>query len=163
MAPRPVPVMCEQLPLTEGIFRDEITKTKAPEMAMRVRALRFFFTVFRRVKKPASRKGRQITPQAMQKAGGRYPSMMCMAEAAGRIPRLRARPAAMAVSFFCGFVRLLICIKHSFPSPVSFRPAIKKASSIYRFSDGPQAALRAALRLVKPRNNGISLRNGQVF
>ena len=35
MAPRPVPVMCEQLPVTEGIFRDEITKTKAPEMAMR--------------------------------------------------------------------------------------------------------------------------------
>lgn len=36
MAPRPVPVMCEQLPEPEGIFSEEMTKMNAPDMASSV-------------------------------------------------------------------------------------------------------------------------------
>ena len=71
MAPSPVPVMWEQLPVTEGIFREEITKIKAPDMASSMSAFRFSCTVLRIEKKPASTKGRHKTPQAMQKPPGR--------------------------------------------------------------------------------------------
>ena len=41
IAPRPVPVIWEQLPVTEGIFRDDSTNTKAPAIAISVMDLRF--------------------------------------------------------------------------------------------------------------------------
>ena len=66
MAPSPVPVMWEQLPVTEGIFRDEITKMKAPDMASSVTALRFSDSVLRMDRKPAARKGRHKIPHAIQ-------------------------------------------------------------------------------------------------
>ena len=71
IAPRPVPVMWEQLPVTEGIFKEEITKMNAPDMARRTSAFRLDASVRRIEKKPAKRKGRQITPQAMQEPPGR--------------------------------------------------------------------------------------------
>ena len=46
IAPSPVPVICEQLPVTDGIFNDESTKMNAPAMARRVMDLRFAETVF---------------------------------------------------------------------------------------------------------------------
>jgi len=57
--------MWEQLPLTDGILREEITKTKAPDMARRVSALLFSCRTLRIEKNPARRNGRQISPQAM--------------------------------------------------------------------------------------------------
>ena len=36
IAPRPVPVMCEHEPVTDGILSDEITKMNAPAMAISV-------------------------------------------------------------------------------------------------------------------------------
>ena len=71
MAPRPVPVMWEQLPVTEGIFSDEITKMKAPAMARSVMDLLLPVKVFLIEKKPAAKKGIQITPHAMQYPTGR--------------------------------------------------------------------------------------------
>jgi hypothetical protein len=41
IAPRPVPVGWEQLPVTEGNFREESTKTKAPATARRGSVSRF--------------------------------------------------------------------------------------------------------------------------
>ena len=73
--------MWEQLPVTDGILRDEITKTKAPDMASRIRVVRFRVSFPREIM-PAARTGRHKAPQAMQRAGGRYPSMICMADAA---------------------------------------------------------------------------------
>ena len=109
IAPRPVPVMWELLPLTEGIFREEITKMKAPDMARSVSARRLAFSVLRMEKNPASKNGMQTTPQAMQKRTGRDAlSQSCMALAAGRMPRHSARAAAAVTSFFCLFVMMTL-------------------------------------------------------
>ena len=71
IAPRPVPVIWEQLPVTDGIFKEEITNTKAPDIARIVRALLFSLKVFRMEKNPAITKGTQITPHAIQNVAGR--------------------------------------------------------------------------------------------
>ena len=78
MAARPVPVMWLQLPVTDGSLSDEITKINAPDIASS-RALRCACTVRRSRTTPAARNGRHSAPHAAQYAGGRYPSMMCMA------------------------------------------------------------------------------------
>ena len=44
MAPRPTPVGCEQLPVTDGIFREESTKQKPPAPPRRSIVLRFSWT-----------------------------------------------------------------------------------------------------------------------
>ena len=66
IAPMPVPVIWEQLPVTDGILREEITKMNAPLMARIMRDLRLLLRVLRIEKKPATRKGTQTAPQAMQ-------------------------------------------------------------------------------------------------
>ena len=71
MAARPVPVIWLQLPVTEGIFREEITKTNAPAIARSSMAFRCSFAMRRMENTPATRNGRQITPQITQKEGGR--------------------------------------------------------------------------------------------
>ena len=71
IAPSPVPVMWEQLPVTDGIFSDEITKINAPDMAIRTRFLLFSFTLFRSEINPAIRNGRQTAPHATQYPAGR--------------------------------------------------------------------------------------------
>ena len=58
--------MWEQLPVTDGIFSDEITKINAPDIAISVRFLRFVFILFFREIKPAARNGRQTIPHATQ-------------------------------------------------------------------------------------------------
>ena len=92
--------MWEQLPVTEGIFSEEITKIKAPDMASRISALRFSCMVFRMEKKPDSKKGRHKRPQAMQKPPGRYPSIMCMAFAWGAAAKDKANMPDRATSSF---------------------------------------------------------------
>ena len=71
IAPSPVPVICEQLPVTDGIFSDEITKIKAPAMAISVMLLLFSLTLFLSEMNPAIRNGRQMTPHATQYPAGR--------------------------------------------------------------------------------------------
>ena len=63
IAARPVPVIWEQLPVTEGIFSEEITKMNAPEMAMMEMALGCSATVFFRDLKPRYQKGRHTANQ----------------------------------------------------------------------------------------------------
>ena len=83
IAPRPVPVIWEQLPVTDGILRDEITKTKAPVIAKRVMVLLSLATILRIFIKPITRKGIQIRSQETHHPKGRYPSMTCMAFVTG--------------------------------------------------------------------------------
>ena len=54
IAPRPVPVIWEQLPVTDGIFKDESTNTKAPVKASTVRVLLSFPSTFLIFIKPVS-------------------------------------------------------------------------------------------------------------
>ena len=63
--------MWEQLPVTEGILSDEITKINAPAMAISVMFLLFSFTLFFNEINPAIRNGRQTTPHATQQPAGR--------------------------------------------------------------------------------------------
>lgn len=60
-----------QLPVTEGIFREEITKTKAPAMAKSSMAFCRSLAMRRIEITPAARTGRQTAPQSTQKEGGR--------------------------------------------------------------------------------------------
>ena len=71
IAPRPVPVMCEQLPVTDGILSEDRTKAYAPTMAWIMISFRFPESVFFMEKKPAIKNGTQTTPQAMQNLAGR--------------------------------------------------------------------------------------------
>ena len=66
IAPRPVPVIWEQLPVTEGIFKDEMTKINAPDMARSVRARLFSSNVFLSFINPVTRNGRHKMPHATQ-------------------------------------------------------------------------------------------------
>ena len=90
IAPRPVPVIWEQLPVTEGIFRDDSTNTKAPAIAISVMDLRFSCTLLFSDRNPNTKNGRQTMPHAIQNAGGRYPSIICMAFAVGATARIAA-------------------------------------------------------------------------
>ena len=71
IAPSPVPVMWEQLPVTEGIFNEEITKMNAPDIASSVMERLSACRRFLMEKKPISRNGRQRTPHATQYPAGR--------------------------------------------------------------------------------------------
>ena len=66
IAPSPVPVGCEQLPVTEGIFSDERMKTKAPASARSIFVLLFFFACFCILIPPAIRNGIHTTPHIIQ-------------------------------------------------------------------------------------------------
>ena len=85
-------------------------------MARRVMARRFSRIVFWMEKKPARRKGRQISPQATQNPAGRAPSMMCMAEAGKETPRAAAGRAARRICVFLVFV--IVNSFHSLCAPI---------------------------------------------
>ena len=87
MAERPVPVMWLQLPVTEGIFREEITKINAPDIASKIMVWGFSMEMCFKVINPCAAKGRQITPHRIQCTRGRYPSIMCMAETSSVSPK----------------------------------------------------------------------------
>lgn len=111
IAPSPVPVIWEQLPVTDGIFKDEITKINAPDMAISVIVFRFSFTLFFREINPAARNGRQIMPHVTQNATGRYPYIMCIAFATGAVAnRIVNATVALrnAFSFFVILSSLLL-------------------------------------------------------
>ncbi|EDR97910.1 hypothetical protein ANACAC_01533 [Anaerostipes caccae L1-92] len=92
--------MWEQLPVTEGIFKEEITKMNAPDIASIVISRRSLLTVFLMEKNPAAKNGRLRTPQAIQNRGGRYPSMMCMALAVRPKPKMTAAANAAVTMIF---------------------------------------------------------------
>lgn len=100
IAPSPVPVIWEQLPVTDGIFKDEITNTKAPAIARSVMFFRFSFNFFSMEKNPLSKNGIQITPHPIQNFSGRNPSIICMAFTCGTIPNATAKAALNTISFF---------------------------------------------------------------
>jgi len=79
MAPSPTPVGCEQLPVTEGIFKAESTKAKAPAKPNSIFTSGRWLIVLRMEKKPATRKGKVTAPQRTAHGRGKKPSMMCMA------------------------------------------------------------------------------------
>ncbi len=65
MAPRPTPVGCEQLPVTDGIFNADKTKTKAPHKANSTKFLRetetfFLIEITPNIKTPAPAGQRQF-------------------------------------------------------------------------------------------------------
>jgi hypothetical protein len=65
IAERPVPVMWLQLPVTDGIFNEEITKINAPDIERSINARLFSLTVLRKRMKPMTKNGMQTTPQAI--------------------------------------------------------------------------------------------------
>ena len=101
IAPRPVPVIWEQLPVTDGIFKDESTNTKAPVKASTVRALLSFPSIFLIFMKPITKNGTQITPHKIQYFTGRNPSMMCIALETGAIVKSIKNTLARIARFFC--------------------------------------------------------------
>src|SRR5699024_6154668 len=98
------PAVCEHAPVTDGIVSDEITRIIAPAMATGVIARRSCATVRLMEKYPASRKGSASTPHKTHMDGGKKPSMMCIAPAAGNAPHKSAAHAVRRTSFFCLFV-----------------------------------------------------------
>ena len=71
IAASPVPVICEQDPVTEGILSEERTKTNAPDIAISVIVLLSLLTVFLIDRYPAIKKGNEIRPQATQYPTGK--------------------------------------------------------------------------------------------
>lgn len=71
MAPSPVPVGCEQDPVTEGIFKAESTKAKAPEAASVIRASGRSATIWRMRRAPITTKGAEAIYQPRHWAAGR--------------------------------------------------------------------------------------------
>src|SRR5512136_2028522 len=78
MAERPVPVGWEQLPVTEGSFRDERMKMKPPVTPSRGSASRSASITFFRCHTPYARQGKATSHQTMHHCQGRNPSMICM-------------------------------------------------------------------------------------
>jgi hypothetical protein len=71
IAASPVPVIWLQLPVTEGIFNDEITKIKAPDIAKSIKA-RLFSVIMPLIRRrPMIKNGMQSAAQAMQYSRGK--------------------------------------------------------------------------------------------
>lgn len=79
--PSPTPVGCEQLPVTDGIFKADRTNAKAPERPNIIFVSGFASTVFRMERNPSTIKGIEITHQKIAHSIGKKPSMICMAKA----------------------------------------------------------------------------------
>ena len=115
IAPRPVPVMWEQLPVTDGIFRDEITNTKAPVIARSVIAFLSLATILRIPIKPNTKNGIQTTYQKTRHPSGRYPSITCMALDTGAKAKIANKARSnvwilfLKLSFNAGLDSLFLC------------------------------------------------------
>ncbi len=79
-APRPVPVGCEQEPVTLGIFIADRTKVNAPDAARVSFICGCSRMILMTLTAPWATNGADTRPHPMQCSGGRKPSMMCMAE-----------------------------------------------------------------------------------
>src|SRR5512136_1769055 len=77
MAGRPVPVGWDELPVTEGSFREERMKTKPPVIPRRGRASRSRERNLRSYRIPRARQGRAASHQRRHHEAGRNPSMIC--------------------------------------------------------------------------------------
>jgi hypothetical protein len=80
IAPKPTPVGCEQLPVTDGNFSADNTKAKAPHIASNVKFFDEALTFFLMEKKPSKTNGIQRAPQLILQPGDKYPSIMCIAD-----------------------------------------------------------------------------------
>src|SRR5512136_166995 len=74
----PVPVGCEQLPVTDGSFKDERMKINPPVTPRRGRASRSRSTTFFSWYIPSMRQGNAIAHHTIHHCRGRNPSIMCM-------------------------------------------------------------------------------------
>src|SRR3954453_13130447 len=81
IVPRPTPVGCEELPVTEGIFKADKTKAKAPERPSIILVSGFSLTPLRNERKPRIRNGRVTAHQKIVHSIGKNPSIICMAKA----------------------------------------------------------------------------------
>ena len=79
--PRPTPVGCEQLPVTEGIFKADRTKANAPDSPRIIFVSGFSSIVLRIERNPKIINGTEITHQKIAHSIGKKPSMICMAKA----------------------------------------------------------------------------------
>ncbi|SJW84620.1 Uncharacterised protein [Clostridioides difficile] len=71
IAPRPTPVGCEQLPVTEGIFSADNTNTNAPHKANNTFFLGSCFTILPIDFNPNKKNGINITPHAIDHFTGK--------------------------------------------------------------------------------------------
>lgn len=107
IAARPVPVIWLQLPVTEGILSEEITKINAPDIASSKTDLRRCCIRCRIEMTPAVKNGRHNAPHATQSAGGRYPSMICIADAFWGTQNTRPATTEKDRSFFSNAVMFI--------------------------------------------------------
>ena len=77
-APAPVPVGCEDEPVTEGSFTADSAKVKAPAAASRSLESGSLRTCLTTALAPWTTNGAEATNQAAACRGGRKPSAMCM-------------------------------------------------------------------------------------
>jgi len=117
----------------DGIFREEITKMYAPDMAKSVIRFLCSRSVLLMDIKPARRNGMHRIPQAMQCDAGRYPSMMCMALTPAGIPRIADKTPVYARIRFCVLEKRMVFI---FFSPF-FYPLQKGAKKACQHIDRP--------------------------
>ncbi|CAM5242350.1 hypothetical protein SHIRM173S_10511 [Streptomyces hirsutus] len=80
MAPSPVPVGWEQLPVTEGSFSADRTKVNAPEAPSSSVLSGCSLTSRTSERAPWTTNGAAAAPHATACTGGRKPSAMCMAQ-----------------------------------------------------------------------------------
>jgi len=85
--PSPTPVGCEQLPFTDGVFRAESTKAKAPDEATMSLSSGRASMRRPRLRNPATTKGAAATVHNSAWRGGRKPSATCMATIIATAPR----------------------------------------------------------------------------
>jgi hypothetical protein len=77
-APKPIPVGWEQLPVTEGIFKADKTKVKAPARAKSNFSSGLSFVIFTIDLTPKIKNGKNTNHQNAAQTGGKKPSMMCI-------------------------------------------------------------------------------------
>ena len=78
IAASPTPVGCEELPVTDGIFKADKTNANAPTTAINIfifESISIFFFIF---VKPTKIKGRHRIPQTPHHNGGKKPSIICI-------------------------------------------------------------------------------------
>ena len=78
IAPHPVPVGWEQLPVTDGSFKADRTNTNALEVPSSARAEGCSLTIRFSERTPAAINGRETTHHPAAWATGKYPSIMCI-------------------------------------------------------------------------------------
>jgi len=97
IVPRATPVICDELPVTEGIFSAESTKAKAPAMAIRGLISGLSATIRLTEAIPKQINGIAISHHIPAQTGGRKPSMMCILKRLTGIKNIRKTKNALFI------------------------------------------------------------------